>query len=118
MIAAIMINYLLKKVQKSSHGVVYIYCNYKGQQEQNTSSMLAAILKQLVLDRPSIIEPIERLQQQYANKETEPLLDDIFSAIQDVLAYYPTIYVVIDGLDECRNSDGTRRQFLAKLRNL
>jgi hypothetical protein len=35
-----------------------------------------------------------------------------------VLAHYPTVYIVIDALDECRDSNGARRQFLAKLRDL
>jgi hypothetical protein len=33
MVAAIAIDYLLKPVQSSSHGVAYVYCNYKAQEE-------------------------------------------------------------------------------------
>jgi hypothetical protein len=55
MVAAIAIDYLLKLVHNSLHGVAYVYCNYKAQEEQDASRMLAAILKQLVQARPSII---------------------------------------------------------------
>ncbi|RYP77300.1 hypothetical protein DL769_003449 [Monosporascus sp. CRB-8-3] len=116
MVAAIAIDHLLKTVQNSSIGVAYVYCNYKAQEEQGTTSLLAAILKQLVQARPSIVEPVERLHKQHAGRGTMPSLDEVFSALRDVLAHYPTVYIVTDALDECR--DGTRRQFLAKLREL
>lgn len=118
MVAAIAIDHLLKSVHNSSHGVAYIYCNYKAQDEQDASSMLAAILKQLVQVRPSIVEPVERLHKQHANRGTRPSLDEMFGALRDVVASYSTIYIVIDALDECRDIDGTRRQLLARLQEL
>jgi hypothetical protein len=111
MVAAIVIDHLLKSVQSSSHGVAYVYCNYKAREEQDTSRMLAAILKQLV-------DPVERLHKQHADRGTRPSPDEVFSALRDVLAHYSTVYIVVDALDECLDSDGTRRQFLAKLRDL
>ncbi|RYP19461.1 hypothetical protein DL767_009642 [Monosporascus sp. MG133] len=116
MIAAIAIDHLLKSVQSSSVGVAYVYCNYKAQEEQDTSSLLAAILKQLVQARQSIVEPVERLHKQHADRGTRPLLDEVCSVLRDVLANYATVYIVVDALDECK--DGTRRQFLAKLQDL
>jgi hypothetical protein len=95
-----------------------VYCNYKAQEEQDSSSMLAAILKQLVQNRMSTVDHVERLHQQHVNRGTKPSLEEIYSTLQDVLTYYPTVYIVIDALDECQSSDGTRRQFLAKLRDL
>jgi hypothetical protein len=80
--------------------------------------MLAAILKQLVQARPSLAGPVERLHKQHADKGTRPSPDEVFNALQDVLAHYSAVHVVVDALDECRDSDGTRRQFLAKLRDL
>jgi hypothetical protein len=118
MVAAIAINHLLKSVQSSSHGIAYVYCNYKAQEEQDASRMLAAILKQLVQARQSLVEPVERLHKQHANRGTRPSPDEVFSALQGVLAHYSTVYIVVDALDECQDSDGTRRQFLARLRDL
>jgi Cdc6-like AAA superfamily ATPase len=118
MVAAIAIDQLLKSVQSSSHGVAYVYCNYKAREEQDTSRMLAAILKQLVQARLSLVDPVERLHKQHADRGTRPSPDEVFSALQDVLIHYSTVYIVVDALDECLDSDGTRRQFLAKLRDL
>ncbi|KAF2200242.1 ankyrin, partial [Delitschia confertaspora ATCC 74209] len=116
MVAAIAIDHLLKSAQKNLYGVAYVYCNYKAQEEQDASSMLAAILKQLVQARPSTMESMEWLHKQHSRRGTKPSLDEIFRALQDVLARYTTVHIVIDALDECR--DSTRRQFLAKLRDL
>ncbi|RMZ68355.1 ankyrin [Pyrenophora seminiperda CCB06] len=118
MVAAIAIDHLLKSVQSSSHGVAYVYCDYKAREEQDTSRMLAAILKQLVQARLSLVNPVERLYTRHADRGTRPSSDEIFSALRDVLAHYSTVYIVVDALDECLDSNGTRRQFLAKLRDL
>jgi Cdc6-like AAA superfamily ATPase len=116
MIAAIAIDHLLNSMQHSTHGVAYVYCNYKAQEEQDVCTMLRAIMKQLVLGQLSAIEHIDRLHQKHADRGTKPSLNEITNALQDVLAHYPYVYVVIDALDECQNA--IRRQFLAKLRDL
>ena len=118
MIAAILIDYLLKAVQSNAVGVAHVYCNYKLQKEQNTNSLMAAILKQLVQARPSIIEPVDQLYKQRANRGTKPSADEILGALQSVLTKFSTVFVIIDALDECPDNDGTRRQFLAQLQDL
>ena len=118
MMVAIAVDHLLKTVQSNSTGVSYIYCNYKAQADQNTTTLLAVILKQLVRNRPSIADPVTRLYDLHASRNTRPSLDEIFSALQSVLTSYSTVYVIIDALDECPDKDGTRSQLLAKLRDL
>jgi uncharacterized membrane-anchored protein YjiN (DUF445 family) len=118
MVAAIAIDYLLKSVQNSSNGVAYVFCNYKAREEQDATGMLMAILKQLVQARPSIaiVEPVEQLHRKHADKGTRPSLDEVFGTLQDVLANFSTVHIVIDALDECR--EDARHQFLAKLQDL
>jgi hypothetical protein len=116
MIAAIAIDHLLNTVQNSLHGVAYVYCNYKAREEQDVSSLLAAILKQLVQGRLATVDHIERLHQKHADRGTKPSLDEIYGALRDVLAPYQCVFIVVDALDECQ--EGTRRQFLAKLQDL
>ncbi|OAG12718.1 ankyrin [Paraphaeosphaeria sporulosa] len=118
MVAAIAIEHLLNSTQSSSVGVAYVYCNYKAQEGQDASSMLAAIVKQLVQGRPSMVEPVARLYEQHVDQGTKPSIEEIFSALREVVPKYSTVYVVIDGLDECRDSDGTRSQLLARLKDL
>ncbi|EUC26785.1 hypothetical protein COCCADRAFT_61188, partial [Bipolaris zeicola 26-R-13] len=118
MVAAIAIDHLLHSTQSSSIGVAYVYCNYKDREEQDTSRMLAAIAKQLVQRQPPAAEPVERLHKKHHDLGTKPTIEEIFSALQKVIAKYSTVYLVIDALDECRDIDGTRSQLLTKLRGL
>ena len=118
MVAAIAIDSLLKSIQDNSVGVAYIYCNYKDQREQDVTSILAAILKQLVQGRPSLAEPLTQLHKQHAHKGTRPSADEISTALRSVISDLSTVYIVIDALDECRNDDGTRRWLLARIRDL
>lgn len=116
MIAATAIDHVLSTTQDSTHGIAYVYCNFKARKEQDVLSLLAAILKQLVQGRLSTVDHIEQLYQKHAGRATKPSLDEIYNALRDVLAHYPAVYMVVDALDECQES--TRRQFLAKLREL
>jgi Cdc6-like AAA superfamily ATPase len=116
MVAAIAVDQLLDSAQNGAYGVAYVYCNYKSQANQDTVSILAAILKQLVQSRPSTLGPVERLHQKHAGCGTKPTLDDIYSALRDVLAQYPYVHIVVDALDECQNE--TRRQLCTKLLDL
>jgi len=116
MIAAIAIEHLLTSVQNSSIGVSYVYCNYKDEENQSISSLLAVLVKQLVQTRPLIAGPVERLHQKHADRGTKPSFDEILGVFKEVLAEYSTVYIVVDALDECQ--DGTRRQLLAELHDL
>jgi hypothetical protein len=113
MVAAITIDHLLNSVQNNAYGIAYVYCNYKSQADQDVTSMLAAILKQLVQGRPSTLGSVEQLHQKYAKQGTKPSLNDIYSALQEVLAQHTYSCIVIDALDECQNE--TRRQLTATL---
>jgi hypothetical protein len=114
MVAAIAIDHLLNSAaQNSAYGVAYVYCNYKSQADQDTASILAAILKQLGQSRLSVLGSLERLHQKHASRGTKPSLDDVFSALREVVAQYAYVFIVIDALDECQRE--TRRELLSKL---
>jgi hypothetical protein len=116
MMAAIAVDHLQKTVQTADVGVAYIYCNYKRQADQTTSSLLAAMLKQLVQDQPSIAKPLSSLYDHHEVRRTRPSVEETLIALQSVLADYSRTYVVIDALDEYVHDH--RRELLSKLRDL
>ena len=118
MIAAIAIDHLLNAKFADTVGVAYVYCNYKAQAEQDTVNLLAAILKQLVQVQPSFTKPVKLLYDHHASRRTKPSLEEIFKALESVLAKYSSVYIIVDALDECRDNDGTRHKLLEKLRGL
>lgn len=80
--------------------------------------LLATLIKQLVQVGSSTAGPVEQLRKQHADRGTKPSLDEIFGTFRVVLTKDSTIYIVVDALDQCRYSDGTRCQLLAKLLDL
>lgn len=104
--------------QSDLYGVAQIFCNYKTQSEQNTTSLLSAILKQLVQAKPSVAKAANILYERHSNHGTRPSLDEIFAALKTTVMSFSTVYVIIDALDECTDRNGTRSQFLGKLRDL
>ncbi|KAH8723786.1 hypothetical protein GQ44DRAFT_773663 [Phaeosphaeriaceae sp. PMI808] len=114
-VAATMIHHLLNSAQQSSHGVAYMYCNYKSIGTQTEYGILSAILRQLVRCRLSTVEYVAMLWLKHVNQGTTPSLSEIYSTLQDVLKHYPTVYIVIDALDECGYFNHIR--FLAKLQD-
>jgi hypothetical protein len=116
--AATTIDHLLRTLRSNTIGVAYIYCNYKAKANRNTTSLLAAILKQLVQAQPSIAAPVRRLYNDPNRTSTKPSLEEILSTLQSILTNYSSVYIVVDALDECQEKDGTRSQLLAKLRDL
>ena len=118
MIAAIAVDHLWKTFQGNYVGVAYIYCNYKRQETQTATDLSAAILKQLVQERPLNGEPVTALHKLHASRRTRPSLGEICIALASVLNNYSKAYIVIDALDECTDSDGTRSELLTTLRSL
>jgi hypothetical protein len=118
MMAAITIDYLLRTVQRNNISVAYLYCNYKAQADQTTTNLLAAILKQLVQAQLSMLKPVVCLYDHHASRGTKPSLEEIFSALQSVLASHSSVYLVVDAFDECSDKEGVRSQLLDKLHAL
>jgi Cdc6-like AAA superfamily ATPase len=100
------------------HGVAQIFCNYKTQSEQNTTSLLSAILKQLVQAKPSAAKAANILYERHCDRGTRPSVDEIFATLKTTMMSFWTVYVVIDALDECTDRDRTRSQLLGKLFDL
>lgn len=123
MISAIVIDHLHTMAHSDRCGVAQIFCNYKTQSEQNTTSLLSAILKQLVQSNPSAAEAASSLYKRHSPNGTRPSLDDIFGALKTAMKTFVTVYLVVDALDECSRRDGSDQditpiQFLDKLRDL
>jgi hypothetical protein len=116
MLAAITIDYLSRTEVGESVGLAYIYCDYKSQADMDVSSLLAALLKQLVMSQSTVNEQISGLFDKYTRSQTEPSFEELFKALRFMLQGFYTVYIVIDALDELR--DDTRRQLMVQLREL
>jgi fungal STAND N-terminal Goodbye domain/NACHT domain len=113
--AATAIDYI-SNLLSDNVGLAYIYCNYKS--ETSASSLLGALLEQLVQQRPTVDDPISDLYEKHSTRRTNPSSQEIVTTLQAILKDFSAMYVVLDALDECPNQDGTRNELLTKLCDL
>ncbi|KAG7424985.1 putative ankyrin repeat protein [Fusarium oxysporum f. sp. raphani] len=98
-----------------SFGIAYIYCNFRRQDEQTAEDLLASLLKQLAESRTTFSDSVKLLYHKHKDKRSRPSFEDISSTLQSVVALYSRVFILIDALDECRASDGSRTRFLAEV---
>lgn len=97
-------------------GIAFVYFNYKQNvDKQNVDNLLSSLLKQLSQERPSLPESVKALHDQHRNKRTRPSIDELSRALQSVAAMCSRVFIIIDALDECQESDGCRARFLSEI---
>ncbi|KAI6780643.1 uncharacterized protein J7T54_001147 [Emericellopsis cladophorae] len=100
--------------------IAYIYLDYLRQNEQGIEDLLSNILKQLSEYRSSTPSELDELHKKHTvtHRGTRPSLQEISSVLQSVIVSNLRTFIVIDALDECDNSDGSRSRLLHELKNL
>jgi hypothetical protein len=117
MMAAIAVDYLGKTAQEDV-GLAYLFCSYKSQVDQSLSSLLSALLKQLVQSRPDVAAPLTRLYYDHSKRQSRPSHGELFTALLTVCSNHARVYIVVDALDECTDQYGMRSPLVEKLRDL
>lgn len=103
---------------EKSIGVAYLYCDFQRRNEQQADHLLASLLQQLVQGLPSLPDCLKSLYGYHKDKGTYPSLDEISRTLQFVAAKYLRVFIVVDALDECQESNECRSIFLSQLLNL
>jgi hypothetical protein len=63
-------------------------------------------------------EAVKRLYERHKDNQTVPSLDEISKVLHSVVANYSRVFIIIDALDECQASDGSRRRLLSEILSL
>jgi hypothetical protein len=117
-LTSIVIDDLTTRFKNDDIGVAYLYCNFRRQNEQNAEDLLASLLKQLSQRRSSLPGCVEKLYEDHKKKETRPSFDEISRALQSVVALYSRAFIIVDALDECKESNGCRTRLLSEIFSL
>ena len=112
-----MIDYLKQTVDEKT-GMAFIYCNYKEKNDQIPVNLIASLLKQLVQTQAVIPSKLRSLYEQHSCRKTRPTLIECSELLRVELAAYSKAFIIIDALDECEETNGTRRDFIAQLLRL
>lgn len=114
-----MVDYLGSKFYNNSEiGIVYIYCNFKRQEEQKIYDLLASVLKQLAESQPYLPESIKNLYNHHKVRRTIPSVNEILTVLQSVILIYSRIFIIVDALDECHEPSSCRARFISELSTL
>lgn len=84
----------------SRFGIAVIYLRYN-EPEQTLENILGSILEQLAQDHKSTPQILRDLYESQRERNTPPRLDDIFSALTQIIQGYDELVLVLDALDEC-----------------
>ena len=95
-------------------GIAYLYCNFRRQADQKVEDLLSILIRQLSQDQSSLPECLRILYDKHKGR-TRPSLDELSRALQTVANLFLRIFIVVDALDECQLSDGSRSKFLTEL---
>ena len=97
-----MIDSLCDRAQEDNIAVAGLYCDFLSQQEQTTTNIMGAILKQLV-SRGGIPDHLREAFQK-GKKEfggRAPRLADLMGMLKIVITSLSQVFICLDALDEC-----------------
>lgn len=115
-ITSIVIDSLVAEFQdRPSTGVAYVYCDFRRKSEQKIGHILSSLLKQLAERSNSIPQAVVDLYNQHKGRRTCPSLDELSTTLHSVAAQYSRVFIIVDALDECPESDGCRNLLISEL---
>jgi Cdc6-like AAA superfamily ATPase len=101
MMAALVIDRLLRSEHEAERPVVFIYCSYKRQNEQTIKHMLSTILRQIVDIQEVVPSVVQDFRKAHARMRTTPSTQELEQILRDVTKHLLGMTVLIDALDEC-----------------
>ncbi|KAL8719944.1 MAG: hypothetical protein Q9225_003121 [Loekoesia sp. 1 TL-2023] len=117
-LTSFIIDYLQEQDTRNDIGLAFIYCNHKERAEQNHINLISSLLRQLIDMRGSIPEEVRYLYQRHMRQETRATRSEIHNLLRSIISDFSTVYVIVDAVDECSETDRTRSMLLEDLRKL
>lgn len=95
-----------------------MYCRYKEQYRQTAEALVGSLVQQLVQRCQGVPADVQDTYQKHAihKPPTPPTLQECFDLLNSQLASHPSIFIVIDALDECE--DRARLDLCRQLQDL
>lgn len=118
-LTSIVVDNLVTRFQNNpTIGIAYIYCNFRRKDEQTIGHLLICLLRQLAQNQSSLPVSVKDLYERHNMNRTRPSFEDISKALHSVAAMYSRVFIIVDALDECQVSEGSRSLLLSEIFNL
>ena len=101
----------------SDVGIGWVYCIYN-ETGQTAQKLLASLLQQFCRQKGPLSPELSKSYEYHCRHDTRPLVPDISRLLRSEVKHFSKVYIVIDALDECPESDRTRDVFLTEILNL
>jgi hypothetical protein len=115
---SIVVDYLKQSIEREDVAIIYIYCSYKEKDDQTAVNLIASLLQQLVQKSSAVSEEIVSLYDNHIKNGTRPVLGEVSKLLQLEVRRFSKVFVLIDALDECPESNSVRMSFLMEIRKL
>ena len=88
--------------------MTYFYCDFRDSKKQEVTGLLASLVAQLSAKSDPCCKILSALYSEYDGGSGRPDDDVLLGCLENMLRTegQPTVYVIIDGLDECPNDSG------------
>ena len=83
--------------------VAYFYFDFNDKQKQNTGLMVQSLVSQLSRQCIKMPPSLEALFKHCESGQRQPTLDSLLKVLQELIADFPSTYLVLDALDECED---------------
>jgi len=100
--SSLVIDSLCDQANDKGVAVVGLYCDFLAQQEQSTTNMLGAMLKQLISRGgipQHIREAFRKAKREFGGRGL--LLPDMVEVLKKTITSLPRLFICIDAVDEC-----------------
>lgn len=114
-VTSIVVDDLHTRFQNNVHvGIAYLYCNFRRQAAQEVGDLLSSLIRQLSQDQSSLPECLRTSYDKHKGR-TRPSLNELSRTLQTVASLFSRVLIVVDALDECQLSNGSRSKFLTEI---
>ena len=86
--------------------LVFFYCDFREDEKRDLRGLLSSLLVQLSHQSDTYSQILSRFYSEHANGSKHPSDDQLVQCLKDILGVsgQATVYLIIDGLDECSNT--------------
>ena len=116
--SSIVTDHLRNTFREENVGVAFIYCRYTLHMEQTPLNILSSLLRQLIQGHDLVSGEASTLYKAHLLRKARPTLKEVCDLLEIEASRYSKVFIVLDALDECSNTDGMRRDILSRIHAL
>lgn len=120
-LAASVVEYLSSMAEADDGiGIAYVYLNFRRQEDQKLTHLLASLVKQLAQQDAFAAVALKTLHKTHETSKTRPSMIELVKQLNSIVCSpsFRKIFIIVDALDECQSSENCRTKFVAELSRL